>query len=1305
MNDTETVAANLYCDAFGSFEALRKAHRLLLKKGAHENPKDANEMEIENFLARAEKTGALLFDEDERAITQSILDYWGIILKQNGLQSSAVLLAEFDPTKAPELADDSCPYVGLSAFGENQRSLFYGREKLISQALQSLSGSRFLAVLGPSGSGKSSLVRAGVLPKLAESEKWLICPTIVPGSSPLASLAFVNQPPAESASLWRTREANKFAHNPNHLLESVEGSTDKAVLIFVDQFEELFTLCTSESERKAFVASLLALLQSDRGHSVVVTMREDYEEQVPKLPELQSYFQNNQIRVTPLDASGLREAIERPAELIGLKFEEGIVSALVKEVLGEPAALPLLQFTLLKLWENRERNLVTWDAYRRLGGPKMALRAWADEFYDGLPVEEQTTTRRVFMRLVRPTESLEVTSKRIRLDLLLLIEDPFRVRRVVDKLVEAKLLRKTKGETSADDQVEVAHEALIRNWPRLGGWLDDDRANSRRRLRLSGAAASWKEHGKDGGALYRGLLLAEAEQYDDLSPIEREFIHAGQSAATKRRWLLRVAWIALVALTFGALVWTWRALKDRNIAVSRELALGALLNLPKDPQLSLLLAMQAVSRTPMSSEKVTREAALALHQAIAASRVRAILRDHQSALINVVFSPDGKRLAACGTDGTASVWDVSSHKELLVLRGHEGSVTDIAFSPDGTRIATAGEHDGTARVWDSESGRELRVLSNHQGGFFGVAFSPDGTRVATAGVNGTVQLWNAQSGKMVLAVRNSEVGPVLRVTFSPDGKRFATASVFGTARVWNAITGKPLLTLENQQNKNNRENVQDIQGNGTLAVAFSPDGTQIATGDENGTVTLWDGFHGIKLRSLSRHSASVYGVAFSRDGKMLATASGDGTAKLWDVASNQEPTTLAGHGKAVYGIAFSPDGKQVATSSADATVRIWNAGLNGEISAHRLGDNSFQDAVLTSDGEQLATWGLLEPVQIWQAASGERIQLLPTRDVSFGTFSRDGRYLATVSSDRTTVWKAQPSAETAIWDRQSEDRIDVWDAQFGGRLATFTSHEAVTAVALSHDGRKLAAVAQGDKITLWDVTSNRTISVFSASSALPRPRTDSTKSVEGQVYNITFSPDGRQLATIDDSESIVVWDTSSGKSLFILSDPPINLGDVQRSAADNFGLTRHRGVVFSPDGDQLAVAKADNTIHIWNLASRSSHVLVGHTNGIVSLTFSPDGRHLASGGIDGSLRLWHLSPPYEHWNLSTDDSVILVLAISSDNKRIVATNKNGEVRTYALDIEELMRVARTRVCRPLTKEECANYLHSACPQSPEAARP
>lgn len=535
-----TSTVNYFEDAaipYSSVASLREAHAELLKayrKGECEQVL----AEVDAFIRQAKATGALLDGIDDRAISQSLIDYWVTVLYRAKRVPPDATLVEFDPLLAPTLDDDLCPYVGLNAFQEEHEETFFGRQALIEQSLQLLQTNRILFVLGPSGSGKSSLVLAGLLPILKHgglpgSKDWRYVQRMVPGWNPLKNLLLKVNPEYSRNTEQLAAEIEKLKKDPSYLIDLLE-ETGQPTLLVIDQFEEAFTICSDDEVRTAFISSLTNLIEVPGSkHSVVLTMRSDFENQILKFPDLVRLTEPAQVRVRPLATGDLHDAIVRPAKRVGLKFADGIVEKLVRDILGEDAGLPLLQFTLLRLWKMREKNRITWTAYKKLGSARVALSIAADELYDEMIPEDQDAAKWIFLRLVRPAElSQEFTSNRVRRERLKKggpAQD--RVERVLDRLIEAGLVRVTKGDVPDNDQIEVAHEALVRNWPMLSAWLEDERVNLRQRLRLTSAAEQWKDHGGDPGSLLRGVVLKEAEEYQDRNELEDEFVNASREAA------------------------------------------------------------------------------------------------------------------------------------------------------------------------------------------------------------------------------------------------------------------------------------------------------------------------------------------------------------------------------------------------------------------------------------------------------------------------------------------------------------------------------------------------------------------------------------------------------------------------------------------------------------------------------------------------------------------------------------------------------------------------------------------------------
>jgi len=564
---------------FPTFAEMQSTHNALLRR-QREHDVILPAGEVSHFILRACATGAYIDAEAQRESTQALIDYWTATLFRAKVEPPAgAALEDFNPMLAPELPDSKCPYVGLEAFKETNTDYFFGRQRLIDSLLASLRELRFLAVLGQSGSGKSSLIMGGMLPKLRNgaiygSERWNYLPVIVPGSDPLRALAklFANE---DADAL-----ADAFRRDVGHLKERLDTAGAPAVLL-IDQFEELFTLCDNTAAREAFASNVAALVASSSyRHSVIITMRSDFDLQIARVPQLQTLVEDGRVYITPLNASELRDAIEKPAALAGLKFEEGVVDGLVADTLGEPAALPLLQFSLLKLWDARQKNRVTLAAYKKLGGGRLALEKTAESLFQSLIFEDQIIAKRILLRVVRVEFGTEAMRNRIRkADLIRATDNAPAIEHVLEKLIAARLVRFTAAESEADDQIEVAHESLVRNWPALAKWVEEDRADLKTLRHYEALAADWIRFERKSGLL-DAVQLREAKEWLNgtaaaelgYSPAVAEFLDASEQRieeaaaevrAQKRRWarwMAAVITLVIASLAFFVL-FLWA---DRN---------------------------------------------------------------------------------------------------------------------------------------------------------------------------------------------------------------------------------------------------------------------------------------------------------------------------------------------------------------------------------------------------------------------------------------------------------------------------------------------------------------------------------------------------------------------------------------------------------------------------------------------------------------------------------------------------------------------------------------------------------------------
>ena len=918
---TTSPTSTTLAAGFPSFNSLRAAHSEMLKQYRQSGNNPEMGKVIQDFIIKAQATGALIDGENDRMASQSLLDYWATHLYQMNIASPETTLAEFDSNLAPDLPDALCPYRGLNAFGETDAGVFFGRQRLVKTLVKHLENSRLLCVVGPSGSGKSSTVRAGLVPALKNgdlknSQDWIYLPIMVPGSKPLNTLARIVEPQENKDKSWERETASALADDPKHLVKLCNKNFSNPVVIVVDQFEETFTLCTSDSERKAFVDNLVSLtLDPKTNHIVILTMRTDFENKVSLLPDFQPLFEQNLVRVMPLNASELRSAVEEPAKKIGLKFEEGVVDALLSDILGEPAALPLLQFTLLRLWDLRDHNRITWESFRRLGGARQALAKSADDFYNNLIPEEQRTAKRILLRLVRPGEGLEITSNRVlRCDLYYKAEAIDRIERVLDKFVKARLLRLTRGTEECDDQVEVAHEALVRNWPTLVNWLEEERVNIRERQRLTTAAERWQTLNNDPSALLRGVLLEEAQRYEDLNNLETAFLQASEAALEaekaaeeavrqrelndarriaeesearrkaeedraqlaekanhqlnrRNRIITAIGFVALVAAVI-ALIATGFAVSNANQAViAKDSALNSfntavVANIQLSGQNATIAAgatMVASASTQENIQRTTAEAA------------KVIATQQQAVIIAAT-----QTVAVQATDQAQTVLYAQQQSELASSRLGDQALSVATSQPDlGLLLAVKSitgtvSFEGQGKLLDAlrTQPRLKAYLRDGASAVAMVAFTqPDGNLVS-ASEDGTIRIWDIKTRNVLISFPLKGFAQLNSFAYNPPTGLLAAGgcSTFDfSGRCTNGLIRFTTLEGENAPSID----VSTLQSGSVTSLAFNANGTQLISGGENGVEFVWNvpslnsNQTEIKpLYSFIGHKEPVYTVAF-----------------------------------------------------------------------------------------------------------------------------------------------------------------------------------------------------------------------------------------------------------------------------------------------------------------------------------------------------------------------------------------------------------------------------------------------------------
>ncbi|MBD2095942.1 WD40 repeat domain-containing protein [Trichocoleus sp. FACHB-591] len=838
-----------------------------------------------------------------------------------------------------------CPYRGLFHFGPGDAEYFFGRESFVETLVQVTQTRNFIPLLGASGSGKSSVVLAGLVPKLQQTGHWQFT-HFRPGSDPFHGLAMALVPLYatnlnETERIAQTRQLATYLRQGEIALADVfaqiqHNFPNDRVLLIADQFEELYTLCAEEAIRQNFLNQLIAgfprgdplnaVGQIARTPRLVLTMRADFLGNALSYRSFADVLQNADLKLGPMNRAELTDVIAQPAEKLGVAFEAGLVERILMDVEAEPGNLPLLEFALTELWQRRQGTRLTHVAYTAIGEVQGALARHADASYRKLSPAEQQQMRRVFIQLVRPGEGAEDTRR------LATKAELGEVNwALVKKLADDRLVVTSRSDAAQVETVEVVHEALIRNWGELRGWMVTDRMFRAWQERLRGAMQQWQETQEDEGSLIRGAALAEGaeklkERLDDLSDAERNFIRQSlqakerqeQETAARRRRETRTAWgiavgsLVAVVISSGLGWMAWNKTNEAELNQANSLGRYSQSLFSGGNELEAFVQLIKAKKT-LKRQRATDPEVMHALQNIHQGSERNRLDGHAGPVGSVSFSWDGKTLATGSRDNTVRLWDVQSGKALRTFQGHGDVVYSVSFSPDGKTLAT-GSADKTVKLWDVQSGKALRTFQGYAGPVGSVSFSPNGKTLATGSYNDTVKLWDVQSGKALRTLQGHAYS-VRSVSFSPDGRTLATGSYDGTVKLWDVQSSKALRTLQGYAGP-------------VGSVSFSPNGKTLATGSYDGTVKLWDVQSGKALRTFQGHAYSVNSVSFSPDGKTLATGNYDGTVKLWDVQSGKALRTLQGHAGPVGSVSFSPNGKTLATGSADKTVKLWAIDFN-----------------------------------------------------------------------------------------------------------------------------------------------------------------------------------------------------------------------------------------------------------------------------------------------------------------------------------------------------------------------------------------
>jgi len=1042
----------------------------------------------------------------------------------------------------PELRiQNTCPYRGLAAFTEADAAFFFGREQLITELSNKVRHQRLIAVVGPSGSGKSSVVQAGLLPKLPKD--WQVI-KLRPGSDPYAN------------SEWRIANGEKPA-----------DPLIRRFVLFVDQFEELFALCTPEVQAR-FLEDLQALIARSAPITVILTLRADFFGHLQASP-LGKHLEHALVNVLPMESADLCAAVERPAQAVGLRFEAGLVEAIMEDARQARHTLPLLQAALTQLWEQQTQGTLTYGAYKASGRVAGAIGLWAEDTYNGLTTEEQRLARRIFTRLVHCDEgdAADTRQRRTLPELLTRPDEHDALHRLLQRLADKRLL--TTDEAQGVKSVEIIHDALLKEWPRLEQWLTEQRGFYLWRQRLDAQLQLWEDNGRDDGALLHGALLVEAEQWtqeqpEDLNQNEQTYItqslvlqrreqmareaqqrreleqvQALAQSETRRVRNLRIGLGVAVLFLLVALGAAWIAIQQTNLAEQR---LGAAHNAESTAVVEADSRATAQAETEIQHSEAVHAQATAETRRIEAENAQAAAeaerdRVEQQAQVALARQLGVQAQAIWGQltqyperapralllaveslrrypESTANQV-VADSLELLprevsaIGQPYDSStvnmVNSVAFSPDGRWVVSGG--GSTALVWEAATGREVARTTYGRGTqVHAVAFSPDGQWVISggglgvlSGIGDTALVWEATTGREVAHVTHE--GEVLAVAFSPNGQWVVSAGcdemnsqgcIRGTALVWEAATGREVTRVTHEGSVN--------------AVAFSPDGRWVVSAGGN-TARVWEAATGREVAQMT-HNWFVYAVAFSPDGQWVVSGGEDGTARVWEAATGREVTRVTHEGR-VNAVAFSPDGRWVVSGSKDDTARVWQATTGREVARITHGDD-VHTVAFSPDGRWVVSAGC-DGIKDGRCVNGSAWVLEAATGLEVAHVTHEG-WVSGVALSPDGQWVVSAGCDELAERRCILGSARVWEAATGREVARVTHESVASAVAFSPNGRWVVSGSGDGTALVWEAATGREVARVKHGDS---------------VYAVAFSPDGQWVVS-SGGNTALVWEAITG---------------------------------------------------------------------------------------------------------------------------------------------------------------------------------
>ena len=1136
-----------------------------------------------------------------------------------------------------------CPYKGLLPYREQDARYFFGRDIERRLIRDNLRASRLTILYGTSGTGKSSVLGAGVAHDLKDDPDYLLVYFGTPGTWRNDPVSSLNAAVEEKLSRLPGYEPNGGTA-PNqglfHGLESRLVAVDRTLLVILDQFEEYFQYHPNEDGESTFAVEFPRILRQEQVPvHFLLSVREDAIATLDRFKKRIPALFNNRLRVEFLSRQAALDAVIKPIDVFNqeahsfgpVSIREEVAEHVVDKIIAAQKSenrsvqTPYLQLVLERWW-NREIDSSSHELREKtlqdLGGVETIVDRHLELTLSNLSPGATEAAAEIFRFMVTPGgRKIALTVSELAGNISSQVSESIDIKLLLEKLREARVLTTVpppQGSAPGEQCYEFAHDVIAR------------------------AALEWRRHFRD------AQKLAEANERERAAKFRAE---SQQRLAEERKhqtirlrkWavgLAAVLIIALLAVGFAGFEFIQRRKTEQATSV-RNLVLNSISTSSADPELSVILAMHAVALAYAEKDhKDLPEARKQLRESILNSHVQTTLAGHQGPVNSVRWSPDGLRLATVGDDGTVRIWDPATHKELQKLSFNGGSLNALAWSPDSTHLAAAA-NDGTLLVWNTSSWAQSWTVPGHGTPINDISWNPrDGKQLLAANGDGTVGLFNSETGAASMNLKVHE-GEVRSIAWSPDATKFLSGGedTHLNVKVWDVQTRHLLWGRKGDRSLLN-------------GVAWSPDGKRILTGGEEGIATVWDANTGTPLSYLKGHHSDIGGVAWSSDGRRLATASADGTAKIWDLDTRKELMTLSGHHDWVNDVSWNPDAKHLATASRDGTAKIWDTEGNEPLALTGHLDK-VTGLAWSPDGKLLATSGNDRTARIWESSSGKLLHTFSGHSnwVNSVSWNPDGRRIATASGDKT---------------------VKVWDSQSGNVLVTLTSNDAGwMLVAWSPDGRLLAGGADGGVTVIWD------------SEAKYAPRQLSDPAHRQVIVGLAWSADGKQLVTTSAGRT-TIWDTETLTKVRTLTDEPAE--EILDAA-------------WSKDGKLLATGSSVGKVVVWDAEKHTPFASVpGLLGRATTLAWSPNGHQLAIGSNDWLATVWDPQVKTRLLTLPGHTAGLEKLVWSPDGKRLATASDDGTVLIHTVSVRELMNLASKRVTRTLNSDECRNYLKStSCP--------